>query len=108
MIQINLTNSQSVITNCSFSDDCVSPLTSSFTQDCSAGRLKQYARCLSNQSCLNPETAGTQLNEHYCDSEEYGCSISCIGKTYIYACMAKDEYYRDKPLTLPINHFLRQ
>ena len=34
-----------------------------------------------NHEYLDPETASTQLEEHYC--EETGCMISCIGKTCI-------------------------
>ena len=82
------TNSQSAIANCSFTSDCASSLTSEFTKDCHAGRLSEFAKCLWNHECLDPETASTQLEEHYC--EETGCMISCIGKTCIRIYKARD------------------
>jgi len=76
MVQINLANSQS---DCSVtSASCMSPLTSNFTADCTAGRLSNYAECLSNNDCLNPNTADIQLNPQYCGGG--GCVISCVGK----------------------------
>ena len=76
MVQLNLANSQSA--NCSIGSDCMIPLTSNFTKDCNAGRLRNYAECLYNNDCLNPEAANVQLNDQYC--AEGGCKISCEGK----------------------------
>ena len=80
------TNSQSAIANCSFTSDCASSLTSGFTEDSHAGRLSEFAKCLWNHECLDPETASTQLEEHYC--EETGCMISCIEDMYTYSYKA--------------------
>ena len=77
MVELNLANSQSV--DCSISsDDCLLFLASNFTKDCNAGRLANYAECLSNDNCLSSATANVQLNLQYC--REGGCIISCVGK----------------------------
>lgn len=87
---MNLANSQS--TNCSISsNNCVVPLRSNFTMDCNAGRLSNYAQCLSNENCLNPETANVHLNAQYC--AEGGCIISCEGKIYYIAILTYILYY---------------
>ena len=78
LIQIDLANSQSDCSATSAIANCVSPLTSNFTADCKAGRLSNYAECLSNANCLSPNTADIQLNPQYCRGG--GCNISCVGK----------------------------